>query len=83
MKQCLYIKIIDQKGGKVLKKGKCIKIHLLNTKMAIYSILYCSFVYFNAVIISELMRPLKFGIVPVASLSCLEQNPWMSPIDSM
>ena len=29
MKQCLEIKIIDQKGGKGLeKKGKCVKIPL-------------------------------------------------------
>ena len=29
----------DQKGGKGLEKGKCIIIPLLQTKMAIYSIL--------------------------------------------
>ena len=52
-------KIIDQKRGeKVLEKGKCIKIHLLKSKMAIYSILYCSVIYFKAVIFSKLMRRL-------------------------
>ena len=35
MKQCLVIKIISQKGG----KKENIKIPLLKTKMAIYSIL--------------------------------------------
>ena len=52
-----YKKLI-KKGGKGFEKGKCIKIHLFKTKMAIYSILYCLVMYFNAVIISELMRPL-------------------------
>ena len=32
-------KIIDQKGGKGLEKGKCMKFPLLKTKLAIYS--YC------------------------------------------
>ena len=34
------LKIIDQKGGKGLEKGKCIEILLLKTRMAIYSIYF-------------------------------------------
>ena len=45
----------SKRGEKIWKKGN---VSFIKTKMAIYSILYCSVMYFNAVIISKLMRPL-------------------------
>ena len=51
--------MIDKKGGKGLEKGKMYQKSFINlTKMAIYSIPWCFFRYFSAVIVSELMRQL-------------------------
>ena len=66
---------LSKRREKVLKKGKCIKIHLLKTKMAIYSVLYCSVMYFiNQQVNAATVKFRKFRIEPVASLK-IEQFP--------
>ena len=67
------MKIIDQKGGeKVFKKGKCIKIPLLKTKMAIYSIKKGKCIKIHLLKTkmdnAATVKFRKFGIEPVASL---------------
>ena len=67
-------------GEKVWKKGKCFKIPLLKTKMASYSILYCSVRYLSAVIISDLnAATLKFR----SYIYGFDQNGWQCKLASL